>query len=277
VTAAPDRINWVGTIPVWIVHLVPLLAIFTGVPWQSWVLLAVTYTTRMFFITGGYHRYFAHRGFRCNRVVRFVLAFGGATAAQKGPLWWAANHRHHHRTSDTPADPHSPIHGFWWSHLGWILSSQHDATRSELIRDLTASPELRWLDRHNWVPPWALAISCLLIGGWPGLLIGFFLSTVLVWHATFMVNSVVHRFGTRRYDTGDDSRNHLGVALLTLGEGWHNNHHHHPTCARQGFRWWEIDVTWQILRVLAALRLVSDLKTPSAAARRRNLLPAGRA
>jgi stearoyl-CoA desaturase (delta-9 desaturase) len=257
------RTNWFATLPFWAIHLLPFLAFFTGVPWWNWVLMGALFYGRMFFITAGYHRYFAHRAFRTSRWFQFVLAFGGATAAQKGPLWWAGNHRYHHRYVDTERDAHTPIKGVWWSHLGWILSDAHDATPTDVIEDFSRYPELRFLDRHNWIAPWALGVATWWFAGWSGLLIGFFASTVLLWHATFMVNSVAHLVGTRRYATDDTSRNNFGVAILTMGEGWHNNHHYYPASARQGFFWFEPDASYTILRGLSWLGLVRDLKLPS--------------
>jgi len=258
------RIRWADCIPIALVHLVPFLAFLTGVPWWNWVLMGALYVVRMFFITAGYHRYFAHRSFRTSRVMQFIFAFGGGTAVQKGPLWWAGNHRMHHRYADTDRDAHSPIKGFWWSHIGWIISDAHTSVPANSIDDFEKFPELRFLNKHDWIPPWSLAIACALIGGWSALLIGFFLSTVLLWHGTFLVNSVAHVIGTRRYVTTDTSRNNVVVALFTGGEGWHNNHHHLPNSARQGFFWWEVDTTYYVLRAMAAVRLVSDLKTPTA-------------
>ncbi len=241
------------------------LAVFTVVTWEDWLLCALLYLVRMFCITAGYHRYFSHRSFRTGRVVQFLLALGATTAAQKGPLWWAGHHRMHHRYSDLDDDVHSPRDGFWWSHVGWILSTRYKATDLAAIRDFAAYPELRLLDRYSWAPPWALGIACFALGGWGGLLIGFFLSTVLLWHGTFVVNSLTHLFGRRRFATTDTSRNSLVIALITGGEGWHNNHHYLPASVRQGFAWWEFDPTWYTLRVLAALHLVHDLKDPPAA------------
>ena len=257
-----ERINRISSIPFLALHLVPLLAIFTGVTRRDLILCAALYFGRMFFITAGYHRYFAHRSYKLTRVPQFLMALGGTTAAQKGPLWWAGHHRDHHRYADTDRDVHSPLAGFWWSHVGWILSDRYKATNVDGIRDFAKYPELRWLDRHDWVGPWALGVASFLIGGWSGLVVGFFLSTVLLWHGTFIVNSVAHVFGRRRYDTDDTSRNSLLVALVTGGEGWHNNHHHYPASARQGFFWWEIDTTWYGLRVLSWLGIVRGLRTP---------------
>jgi stearoyl-CoA desaturase (delta-9 desaturase) len=182
---------------------------------------------------------------------------------QKGPLWWAGHHRRHHRFSDTPDDPHSPLEtSFWWSHLGWILSKEHNDTPTKSIEDFARYPELRFLDLFHWIPGILLAVLCFLLGGWRGLVVGFFLSTVLVYHATFTINSLSHLFGKRRYATSDDSRNNWILAIITLGEGWHNNHHHYQSSANQGFYWWEIDISFAILRVLSWCGLVWDLRMP---------------
>ena len=257
-----ERINRTSSIPFLALHLVPLLAIFTGVTRTDLIVCAALYLGRMFFVTAGYHRYFAHRSYKMARVPQFLMAFGGTTAAQKGPLWWAAHHRDHHRYADTDRDIHSPSKGFWWSHVGWFLSNRFKATNVDGIRDFARYPELRWLDRHDWVGAWALGIATFLVFGWSGLVVGFFASTILLWHGTFLVNSVAHVFGRRRYETDDTSRNSLLVALATGGEGWHNNHHHYPASARQGFFWWEIDPTWYGLRILSWVGLVRGLRTP---------------
>ena len=262
--APRDRTDWVSAIPFFGCHLAPLAAFFVTVTWQDWVLCAITYGVRMFCITAGYHRYFAHRAFKTNRVVQFLLAFGGTTAVQKGPLWWASHHRIHHRYTDLDGDVHSPRDGFWWSHVGWILSTRFKDTDLSAIKDFAAYPELRLLERHQWIGPWSLGAVCFLIGGWGGLVIGFFLSTVLLWHATFLVNSLAHIMGRRRYATADTSRNSFLIALVTGGEGWHNNHHYLPASVRQGFRWWEIDPTWYVLKLMEQLHLVRDLRNPPA-------------
>jgi stearoyl-CoA desaturase (delta-9 desaturase) len=259
-----DRTDWWSAVPFFAVHLAPLAAFFVTVTWQDWVLCAVLYVTRMFFITAGYHRYFSHRSYRMGRPAQFVMAFGGTTAVQKGPLWWAGHHRLHHRYTDLDDDVHSPRDGFWWSHVGWILSTKHKSADLTAIKDFASYPELRFLERHSWIGPWLLAGACFLIGGWGGLVIGFFLSTVLLWHGTFLVNSMAHLVGRRRYATPDTSRNSLVIALITGGEGWHNNHHYLPASARQGFTWWEIDPTWYLLRGLETLHLVRELKRPPA-------------
>ncbi len=262
-SAAPDRhIGWRASAPFLAFHLVPLAAIWTGVQAADIALAAALYLTRMFFITAGYHRYFSHRSYRLGRVAQFVMAFGGLTAAQKGPLWWASTHRAHHRFADTDRDPHSPTHGFWWSHAGWILTGRSNEGTRAPIGDFSRYPELRFLDRNDWLGPWTAGVICFLIGGWSGLVIGFFASTVLLWHATFCVNSVAHVFGRRRYDTPDMSRNNAVLALMTFGEGWHNNHHYRPSSARQGDRWWQLDVSYAVLRALALVGIVRGLRTP---------------
>jgi stearoyl-CoA desaturase (delta-9 desaturase) len=257
---ADERINVRSSIPFILVHFLPFLAIFTGVTLKVVVLAVVTFTVRMFFITGGYHRYFSHRSYRLGRVPQFVMAFGGTMAAQKGPLWWAANHRNHHQFADTERDTHSPQRGFWWSHVGWILCDKFGASRHDKIRDFAKFPELRFLDKHDWIGPWTLGVICYLIGGWSGLLIGFFASTVVLWHVTFTVNSLAHVFGRRSYDTPDTSRNSVLIAIATGGEGWHNNHHRYPFAARQGFHWWQIDTTYYVLRALSMVGIVRDLR-----------------
>jgi len=250
------------------VQFLPLLAVFTGVSRTALILGIVLWAARMFFVTAGYHRYFAHKTYRMARVPQFLMAFGGLTAAQKGPLWWAGNHRDHHRYADTELDPHSPQQGVWWSHMGWILSGKFNEKKYERIPEFAKFPELRFIDKNDWIGPWALAVACYLIAGWSGLLIGFFASTVVLWHTVFMVNSVAHMFGRRRYGSDDTSRNSFLVAVFTMGEGWHNNHHHYPGSARQGFFWWEIDPTYYGLRLLSLVGVVHDLKAPPKAVKR---------
>ncbi len=264
-----DRVDLVKSIPFLSVHAIAIATV-TLTPF-SWRLLAVagaSYALRMFAVTAGYHRYFSHRSYRTGRAFQLVLAVLGTTATQKGPLWWAAHHRDHHRYSDTPADIHSPIErGFWWSHVGWILSRRWEATKLDRVKDLARYPELRWLDRFHAVPVVAYATLLWAVGGVPWLLWGYFVSTVLLWHGTFLVNSLAHVVGRRRYETSDGSRNSLLIALATMGEGWHNNHHHYQSTANQGWFWWEVDVSWYALRALAALGIVRDLRTPPAAVR----------
>ncbi|MDP2339938.1 MAG: acyl-CoA desaturase [Deltaproteobacteria bacterium] len=270
-----EPIHLARSLPFAIIHLMVLGALFVDVRWQDWAVCAALYFVRMFGITAGYHRYFAHRGFRTGRVVQFLLALLGTTSAQKGVLWWAGHHRHHHVHSDDEHDIHSPKRGFWWSHLGWILAVKHDATPTSRIKDFARFPELRFLNKHWWLPPTLLAAVLLVVGGPSMLFIGFILSTVLLWHATFLVNSLAHVWGSRRFATTDTSRNNALIALLTLGEGWHNNHHHYCSTARQGFYWWEIDVSYYILKGMSKLGLVWDLRTPHADALARNRIDQG--
>jgi stearoyl-CoA desaturase (delta-9 desaturase) len=248
----------------WGIHASALLAFATGAPREAVLLCAVTYAARVFGITAGYHRYFAHKSFKTSRAFQFLLAVLGCTATQKGPLWWCGTHRRHHATTDREGDPHSPRQGFWYAHQGWIFDPRWGGTPIELIRDFARYPELRWLNRWHVVPPIALAALCYATAGFAGLVWGFSVSTVLLWHATYCVNSVAHLFGSRRYATPDTSRNNALVALLTFGEGWHNNHHHYQASARQGFRWWELDITYGGLRALRALGLIWDLREPPA-------------
>jgi stearoyl-CoA desaturase (Delta-9 desaturase) len=262
--AADEKVDWVHNIPFLAVHAAPLFAVFTGVTrFDVWLCVAL-YAVRMFCITAGYHRYFSHRAYKLGRVAQFLMAFGGATAAQKGPLWWAAHHRHHHKFSDMPDDIHSPLKGFWWSHMGWIMCRKYRGTDLDAIKDFAKFPELRWLNRYYLVPPVLLGVACFLAGGWSALWIGFALSTVLTYHCTFFINSLTHLFGRRRYVTTDTSRNSFLLAVLTLGEGWHNNHHYYQSTANQGFFWWELDISYYVLRVLSLLGIARDLRTPPA-------------
>ncbi|HEU4689974.1 MAG TPA: acyl-CoA desaturase, partial [Vicinamibacterales bacterium] len=266
-------IDWPRVVPFLLVHAGCL-----GVNWTGTSVVAVSvavalFWLRMFAITAFYHRYFSHRAFRTSRAAQFVFALLGAAAVQRGPLWWAAHHRQHHTHADRPGDLHSPtLRGFLWSHVGWFLTRENFATRDKLVPDLARYPELRWLDRWDAAVPAALALALvgtgavlertapgLGTGPWQMLVWGFCVSTVVLWHATFTINSLAHRFGSRRYATRDDSRNNSWLALLTLGEGWHNNHHRYPAAARQGFYWWEIDISYLALRALAALGIVWDL------------------
>jgi stearoyl-CoA desaturase (delta-9 desaturase) len=277
----PSVINWVKSAPFIGMHVACLAALLTGVSWWAAALCAFTYFVRMFGITAGYHRYFAHRSFKTSRFGQFFLAWLGCSALQKGPLWWASHHRQHHRHSDMPEDPHSPhVTSFWWSHVGWILSEDHTHTPIDEIKDYARYPELRWLDAWHWVPGLLLAVGCFffgaLVGGWDFtlstlgaqaeawtcLVWGFVVSTVLCYHATFAINSLTHLIGKRRYATTDESRNNLVLALLTLGEGWHNNHHHYQSSANQGFFWWEIDISYYLIRAASLVGLTWDIRKP---------------
>ena len=271
---ALDRVDWVRVIPFIGLHLACLAVFRVGFSWFAlWIALAM-YCVRMFAITGFYHRYFSHKAFKTSRPVQFAFALLGASSVQRGPLWWAAHHRNHHRTSDTEHDLHSPVtRSLFWSHMGWFMSPRGFVTEHAKVPDLMKYPELRWLDRFDLLAPVALAAALLAIGhllhvyapglhtSGPQLLVwGFFVSTIVLFHCTVTINSLAHRWGTRRFATRDNSRNNWFLAIITFGEGWHNNHHHFPGSARQGFRWWEYDVTYYTLRAMAALGLVWDLR-----------------
>jgi stearoyl-CoA desaturase (delta-9 desaturase) len=254
-------------------HLAALVGVFlVPVTWVGLALFAAFYSIRVFGLTAGYHRYFAHRGYKTGRVFQFLIGCMGASALQRGPMWWAGHHRSHHKHSDTDQDVHSPVTGtLWWSHVGWILSNDYSHTPWDQMKDWEKYPELRLLEKWDLVPGILVAPFCLgvgyLFGGWEyalsALVWGFFVSTVAVYHVTFMVNSVCHLLGTRRFATTDESRNNWWVALLTFGEGWHNNHHHYPSAARQGFKWWEVDISYSILKALSWVGVVWDLRQPT--------------
>jgi stearoyl-CoA desaturase (delta-9 desaturase) len=267
-------ISWIATIPFIALHVMAL-----GVLWVGWSPVAVLvclalYWARMFAVTGFYHRYLSHRSYKTSRWFQFVFALLGSAAAQKGPLWWAAHHRHHHQYSDKEGDVHSPtLRGFLYAHVGWIFVRGNARTRTRLVPDLARFPELIALDRFDVLVPILVGTSCFGLGvlleatapslgtsGMQMLVWGFFVSTVFLAHSTFTINSLSHVFGRRRFDTSDTSRNNFGLALLTFGEGWHNNHHHYPTSARQGFYWWEVDLTFYGLYLLSKLGLIWDLK-----------------
>jgi stearoyl-CoA desaturase (delta-9 desaturase) len=246
------------------VHLAALIGVFlVPVTWPAILAFFLSYYVRMFGITGGFHRYFSHRTFKAGRITQFVLAWIGTSSAQKGPLWWAAHHRHHHRYSDLKEDIHSPKQdGFWWSHVGWIMSPKYEGTRWELIQDLAKYPELLWLDRNHVLPSVVLGFGLYFLGGWSVFVWGYLVSTVVLWHATFTINSLSHVYGSRRYESNDTSRNNPWLAFLTMGEGWHNNHHTYQSSTRQGFFWWEIDLTYYILKALSWVGIVRELREP---------------
>ncbi len=244
-------------------------ALATPISTAAWIWCAVLFVVRMWGVTAGYHRYFSHKTFKTSRAMQFALAWVAMTSSQRGVLWWAAHHRNHHRRSDQEGDPHSPlVRGFWRSHLYWVFEENNYFTDMQRVGDLSRYPELVWLDRHWWVPPAALAAALWLGLGLDGLIVSFGLSTVLLWHSTFLVNSVCHVFGRRRFDTEDASKNNWFVAALTLGEGWHNNHHHLPSSARMGLAWYELDPTWWSILAMEKLGLVTDVRLTEPRSRR---------
>ena len=286
-TQQKNHIDWPRVIPFVLLHLACFGIIFVGFSWFACLFAFALYVARMFAITAFYHRYFAHKTFKTSRIGQFIFATMGATAVQRGPLWWAAHHRNHHAHSDEQNDAHSPHqHGFWWSHFGWFLSRANFATQMDRVKELAKFRELRFLDRFDVVIPILLGASIYGFGelladiapklqtnGLQLFVWGFVLSTVLLYHGTFTVNSLAHVWGKRRYATRDHSRNNWLIAVITLGEGWHNNHHHYPGAAAQGFYWWEIDITYYGLRFLAWLGIIWDLKTVPIAVKNAHIKP----
>jgi len=266
-------VDWLRITPLILMHVCCLGVLYVGWSVPAVSVAIALYFVRMFAITGWYHRYFSHRTFKTSRVVQFFFGALGNAAVQRGPLWWAAHHRHHHRHSDTEDDLHSPkTKSIWWSHIGWLTSRGAFPTNYDEVKDLAKYPELRFLDRFDTLVPILLAASLYALGewiawywpesgtsGWQMLVWGFFVSTVVLLHATCAINSLAHLMGTRRYNTKDDSRNSLLLALVTLGEGWHNNHHRYPGVTRQGFYWWEIDITYYGLWLLSSIGLIWDM------------------
>jgi len=272
---APPTVRWWPPPPFLLFHVAALGALFVGFEWYYPVIALVSYYFRMFWVTIGYHRYFSHHAFKTSRPFQFVIAFLAMTSMQKGVLWWAAHHRDHHKYSDGPQDLHSPRQsGFWWSHVGWILCDRYSPTKYDRIRDFARFPELRWLNRCFLVPPALYLLALWMAGGLPVLMWGGVIGTILLWHGSFTVNSLAHLFGSRRYETADGSRNNWLLALLTCGEGWHNNHHHYQSSANQGWFWWELDTSYYGLKLLRALGLVWDLRTPPAHIRDEFIRPA---
>lgn len=263
---AQRQMDLVKSIPFFLVHVLAVVGVaWLGWSWSGLGLALALYVIRMFGVTGGYHRYFSHRAYKTSRAFQLFLALLAMSSVQKGVLWWASHHRIHHKNSDAEGDVHSVKRdGFLWGHVGWILSRKHHEIAWDKVKDLSRYPELVFLDRHHYLPPTAYGVALFLAGGWHALVWGLLVSTVLLWHGTFTINSLSHMFGSRRYVTTDDSRNNWLLAIITLGEGWHNNHHYYQRSVNQGFFWWEYDVTYYVLRVLQALGLVWDLHVPPA-------------
>lgn len=268
------RIDWLRTIPFIALHLAVLLVFLVGWSPIAVITAVILYAIRMFAVTGFYHRYFSHKAFKTSRAFQFIFALIGASSAQRGPLWWAAHHRLHHVNSDKEIDEHSPRQqGFIWSHMGWFLSRHNFVTRTDHISDFAHYPELRFIDRFDTFVPVLLALILYCLGewivsvfpesntsGWQMVVWGFVISTLVLYHVTFTINSLAHTVGRRRFETKDDSRNNWLLAILTFGEGWHNNHHYYPCSAQQGFVWWEIDISYYLLRLLQAIGLIWDLR-----------------
>ncbi len=278
------EVDWLRILPLIFMHVMCLGVLWVGWSWTAIWVAILLYLVRMFAITGFYHRYFSHKAFKANRFWQFIFGVLGNSSVQRGPLWWASHHRHHHRFTDMAEDIHSPSrHGFWWSHIGWLTSKANFATNYKYVAEWARYPELRWLNRYDTVVPFLLALALFVLGeilerfaphletnGMQLLVWGFFVSSVVLLHATVTINSFDHMYGTRRYDTADTSRNNALLALITLGEGWHNNHHHYAVSARQGFYWWEIDVTYYLLVFLSWLGIVRELRPVTDQVRNRN-------
>lgn len=256
-----------------LVHIACFAVFYVGISWAAVIFALFLYLSRMFFITAFYHRYFSHRSYKVSRPMQFLMSIAGSTAGQRGALWWASHHRGHHINSDTDIDPHSPRNGLFNSHMLWFLRRGNFPMQDECINDLLRYPELRFLEKIDWLPFVLLFVACYYFGEFlalyfPGLATnglqllvwGGFISTVVLYHATYSINSLAHLFGKRRFNTNDDSRNNFWLALLTLGEGWHNNHHRYPASTRQGFYRYELDISFLLLKVLAAIGLVKDFK-----------------
>lgn len=255
------RMVW-GATPFILIHLLAFGALWTGVNTIDVVVAVALYYIRMFGVTAGYHRYFSHRTYKMGRVAQFCMAFLAQSSSQKGALWWAAHHRHHHKYSDEPEDVHSPRQrGMFYAHVGWLFDDTQETDYSK-IKDFAKYPELVWLNKYWVVPPAVLGFAVWLWLGWSGLFIGFMASTVALWHGTFTINSLSHVFGKRVYETTDDSRNSMILALITCGEGWHNNHHYYQASTRQGFEWWQIDMSYYVLKMLSWVGIVWDIREP---------------
>lgn len=274
-TISPEskQIQWLRIIPFIVLHFACLGIFYVGVSGFAVIFMLLFYLIRMFSITAFFHRYLSHKTFQTSRIVQFVFVLIGTMSAQRGPLWWAAHHRYHHRFTDTEHDPHSSTYGFWYSHLGWFLNDYNFATRKEVVKDWLKYPELVWLDRFSLIIVLLTAVSIYALGEWLAvvypslatsglqlLVWGFVVSTVLLIHATLCINSLAHLYGSRDFETADQSRNSLFLSIITLGEGWHNNHHYYAGSVRQGFYWWQIDITYYVLRMMSWLGLVWGLK-----------------
>jgi stearoyl-CoA desaturase (delta-9 desaturase) len=271
-----DRISIISVLPLLLMHTVTtVLVCYSTVSWFAVSFGVFMYYARMFGISAGFHRYFAHRSYKTSRVFQFIMAFLATSATQRGPLWWASLHRVHHKHSDDLEDVHSPIHrGFWWSHIGWLFVKAYNSPSTENMKDFYKYPEIKWLDRFHYVPPIILGFATYILGsilelkapslhtsGFELLTWGYFVSTVVLYHGTFTVNSLCHLFGSRPHNTGDYSRNNGWIALITMGEGWHNNHHYYQSSERQGMYWWQIDGSHYVLKFLSFFRIVWDLRT----------------
>ena len=272
-----DRVDLARCLSLVVLHLGCLGVIWVGWSWFAVTIAIALYFIRMFSVTAFLHRYFSHRSFKTSRFMQFIFAVMASTALQRGALWWASHHRKHHQQSDSKDDVHSPnTKGFVWSHIGWLTSTKNFATDYTVIKDFAKFPELVFLNRYNKLVPALMALGLYFLGAWAAsewpilqtsgtqvLIWGFFISTTVLFHGTSTINSLAHIFGNQRFKTGDQSRNNFWLTLITLGEGWHNNHHHYMYSARQGFYWWEIDLTYYLLKLLSFFGIIWDIRTVS--------------
>lgn len=275
----PESLNWLRIVPFLILHISCLAVLWVGWSTVAVFVSVLFYVIRMVSITAFYHRYFAHKAFKTSRITQFIFALIGSAATQRGPLWWASHHRHHHHYSDTEKDVHSPNKGFFWSHMGWFLSDKHFKTRLDLIPDFARFKELVFLDRFDILVPLFCIVLMFILGetlniffpnletsGMQMIVWGYVISTVALLHATLSINSLAHKVGRRRFNTNDNSRNSFLLAIITFGEGWHNNHHKFPHCARQGLRWWEVDLSYYLIKLMEKMGLVWGVKSGPTAA-----------
>jgi fatty-acid desaturase len=259
-----NKMNWPTSLVLVLFHIGAIAALFMF-SWRNLLIsMALYWITVGWGISLGYHRLHTHRSYKVPLWMEYFFAVCGALTLEGGPIFWVATHRIHHQKSDQPGDPHSPHDGAWWAHMGWILfgETNHNNTRlmSKYAPDLAKHKFYIWLNNWHWVPMVALGVILLAIGGFPLMCWGIFLRVVLGLHATWLVNSATHMWGNRRFSTKDDSRNNWWVALMTFGEGWHNNHHAHPTSARHGLAWYEFDISWITLTMLKAIGVAKQVR-----------------
>jgi len=242
-------------------HLLWILAFWSGASTGALCFATASYFVILFGVFAGFHRYFSHRTFKTSRVFQFLLALLGTLSLQKGVLHWAANHRVHHKYSDKPGDIHSPIiNTLYWAHMGWIMSDDHNETKWDKIKDFSKFPELVWLNK-NFVGIYVTWCASVLFGlGFDYLVWGCFINTLVSWHVVFFVNSIMHVWGSRDHDTGDQSRNNIWLTIPLMGENWHNNHHHKPNSASVWFKWYQVDLTFIALAALEKIGLIWDVK-----------------
>ncbi len=268
-----SKINWWMVTFMVLFHACAVLALFQFTWSAFWLAVFLWWATGSLGIGMGYHRLLTHRGFKTAKWVEYTMALLGTLALEGGPIPWVATHRVHHMYTERDGDPHSPVHGFWWSHMGWILHGRspyrHALEQEHRVKDLTDDPVHQWLSKWHIVLQVIFGVILYAIGGWPFVLWGVFARTVFAWHATWFVNSAAHVWGYRRFETTDDSRNTWWVALIAHGEGWHNNHHAHPSSARHGLAWYEIDVNWYGLWVLKQLGLITDVRVAKLPAKKK--------